>query len=1056
MDFDSEFSSVREMDQEMAAGDRLVGLLRGSGKGGKGTSSSDIGDITVDGYSVFDNAFIRKNSSEGASGTVNLSEGSGTVKSPGASKQITSVLDKSVDTDSIGVNTTNPIAETDSIAGKTNHDTGDSIIQQLRNERKKLGLLKNKTDKGYSNGDSLKSGSKETLLKLSRNPGETDSIKSESKELLKLTITSKRRKSSHILENELGKSHKSDLNVTAIKALREERKRLGLIKDKNNKDGEIADNSVIENSVAKERTDDQISFKTKADEVSLSNKSLTNLNTDVSLRRKSLSKSFSSLRKNPRSSPASLPRAIKMNNPNQSSPLKTETMNTFNQKPPLAVKINDPSSIFVPKTDHETTKITSTKKPIKVNTSVNSSKLTAIEKESIVADKTNHSTNNQTTIKNAVLKPSSDNIPSKSKSSIDRNSNLVNKTSQSSMSNSAPSTVEELQAEFNESFSVDNKSNTQTKTESEKSYKKRSLDNESGEIFSHTPKKIKSNISKEANLKTDKVHMSQQTTPKLSHITAKSIPSLEDEESIFNPSAKTKRTNQPIRESFMDKLTKAGRESIEEKQKEVDLPDKQKIEPVSQTLEAPHENLSELKLFQEDVDKLKDVIIQQLIGKFNNLRESSLKEKYQEIYNLFEHTIRDNEGHSVLLVGPRNSGKSAMINSALDQLEQNYGNKVITIKLNAFIHTDDNLALREIAKQLDITLGMKRGTDITFETRSINETFSNILLKLDKNEEGEDKTSKVSIVFIIDEFDKFTNNSKQTLLYNLFDLCQTSSVPICVVGVSSKITVRESLEKRVRSRFSQRLIIINKPLTIEEFWNDAKLSLKLGDYGLSKLDNKKYGEAWNNYIENLYLDKSSNLFKLVFQTFDTTKNYKDFNLQCLCSINELSLSQPFFNDKQVSTYHTNQSVSHIQSIFCGLSQLEFFIAIAAARWIEKYDLTTLNFNLAYNEYVSMIKMFNQISTTNNSSNAFDNNIQTNFKIHQKIWSNKVMRNLWESLYKAGLLLDSPTNEGGHFINSNQPKSLILDDNRMVQLDIRLDELGVLIPDSDIFKRLTRL
>ena len=38
------------------------------------------------------------------------------------------------------------------------------------------------------------------------------------------------------------------------------------------------------------------------------------------------------------------------------------------------------------------------------------------------------------------------------------------------------------------------------------------------------------------------------------------------------------------------------------------------------------------------------------------------------------------------------------------------------------------------------------------------------------------------VVFIIDEFDLFANHKNQTLLYNLFDICQTRQTPICVIG----------------------------------------------------------------------------------------------------------------------------------------------------------------------------------------------------------------------------------------------------------------------------------
>lgn len=46
---------------------------------------------------------------------------------------------------------------------------------------------------------------------------------------------------------------------------------------------------------------------------------------------------------------------------------------------------------------------------------------------------------------------------------------------------------------------------------------------------------------------------------------------------------------------------------------------------------------------------------------------------------------------------------------------------------------------------------------------------------------GQKETSK-SVIFILEEFDLFCNHHNQTLLYNLFDVCQSAQAPICVIG----------------------------------------------------------------------------------------------------------------------------------------------------------------------------------------------------------------------------------------------------------------------------------
>ncbi len=87
-----------------------------------------------------------------------------------------------------------------------------------------------------------------------------------------------------------------------------------------------------------------------------------------------------------------------------------------------------------------------------------------------------------------------------------------------------------------------------------------------------------------------------------------------------------------------------------------------------------------------------------------------------------------------------------------------------------------------------------------------------------------DQTAK-SVIFILDEFDLFTTHSRQTLLYNLFDIAQARKAPIVVLGLTTRIDVVESLEKRVKSRFSHRYVHLSLPRSLPAFWDICKEGL---------------------------------------------------------------------------------------------------------------------------------------------------------------------------------------------------------------------------------------
>jgi origin recognition complex subunit 4 len=96
------------------------------------------------------------------------------------------------------------------------------------------------------------------------------------------------------------------------------------------------------------------------------------------------------------------------------------------------------------------------------------------------------------------------------------------------------------------------------------------------------------------------------------------------------------------------------------------------------------------------------------------------------------------------------------------------------------------------------------------------------------SESAADQTTK-SVIFILDEFDLFTTHPRQTLLYNLFDISQAKKAPIAVLGLTTRIDVVESLEKRVKSRFSHRYVHLSLPKSVPGFWDICKQGLLINE-----------------------------------------------------------------------------------------------------------------------------------------------------------------------------------------------------------------------------------
>jgi origin recognition complex subunit 4 len=208
----------------------------------------------------------------------------------------------------------------------------------------------------------------------------------------------------------------------------------------------------------------------------------------------------------------------------------------------------------------------------------------------------------------------------------------------------------------------------------------------------------------------------------------------------------------------------------------------------------------------------------------------NLDAEYAKVYQLLHATITAGESNSLLLIGARGSGKTAMVNAALRDLSRSQKEHFHTIRLNGFIQTDDKLALREIWRQLGREMEIEDAEDTG--GKSYANTLAMLLALLSHPDEiagtaTDGSRVAKSVIFIMDEFDLFATHARQTLLYNLLDIAQSRKAPIAVIGLTARIDVTEALEKRVKSRFSHRYVHLSLPKTLSEFVDVGSAALRV-------------------------------------------------------------------------------------------------------------------------------------------------------------------------------------------------------------------------------------
>lgn len=218
------------------------------------------------------------------------------------------------------------------------------------------------------------------------------------------------------------------------------------------------------------------------------------------------------------------------------------------------------------------------------------------------------------------------------------------------------------------------------------------------------------------------------------------------------------------------------------------------------------------------------------------------EEAQRKVSEMLKKTVDAGESNSMLLIGPRGSGKTRSVEDAIAHISATTADAFHVVRLNGLIQRDDRLALREIMRQLGRQ--MAEGEYVEDEAKNYSDTLTKLIATLSSPNTSSNPTSQQhndhqvakSVIFVLDEFDLFASHPRQTLLYNLFDIAQSSSrrTPIAVLGMTTKVNAVDMLEKRVKSRYSHRSAYFKPADTLTSFHDTCFSALHLSRPDLSE------------------------------------------------------------------------------------------------------------------------------------------------------------------------------------------------------------------------------
>ncbi|AMD20384.1 HDL360Cp [Eremothecium sinecaudum] len=432
-----------------------------------------------------------------------------------------------------------------------------------------------------------------------------------------------------------------------------------------------------------------------------------------------------------------------------------------------------------------------------------------------------------------------------------------------------------------------------------------------------------------------------------------------------------------------------------------------------------------------------------------------LRPAAMEIERTLKLSVIQKESNSVIVVSPRSSYKTSTVNYHLDALAQDHPKQFIVVRLNGDIHSE-NAAINSIATQLENELSRIRSTkDLDFQLSqgSLTEVFENVLKLLDsvavqmgRRQTALPRAEKLTVIFIFDEIDKFAGPVRQTLLYNLFDMVEHARVPVCILGCTTKLNVLEFLEKRVKSRFSQRLIYLPQIAAFDEFQQETKSLLS------ANLDTPN-ASLWNTKVEAQIKDQDSPLSKIVKANYETFRDLALLRNAAFTLVSRATSMQSLLHAietcEEINAYNTMQLSNSLHAKVRALSDLQLSILLAAARVALKNE-ENVNFNLACEEYTKMVKSMNSRIPTVVVANSKGVTLENT----PHVWKKKDLKNIWETLIDLELVVEKgliairqSAQSAFQATNHYTANGVMPYDLKTYQVPITLQELRRIVPKS---------
>eukprot|EP00405_Crypthecodinium_cohnii_P014079 CAMPEP_0206456726 /NCGR_PEP_ID=MMETSP0324_2-20121206/22541_1 /ASSEMBLY_ACC=CAM_ASM_000836 /TAXON_ID=2866 /ORGANISM="Crypthecodinium cohnii, Strain Seligo" /LENGTH=454 /DNA_ID=CAMNT_0053927719 /DNA_START=25 /DNA_END=1386 /DNA_ORIENTATION=+ len=337
---------------------------------------------------------------------------------------------------------------------------------------------------------------------------------------------------------------------------------------------------------------------------------------------------------------------------------------------------------------------------------------------------------------------------------------------------------------------------------------------------------------------------------------------------------------------------------------------------------------------QDNVRKAGNIISSRLLDKKKQWQEmpagkgSAISDElFHTIMKSFNDGDRKSESSSVLLYGEPGSGKTHIVEWCIQQLQDSTPDVLVLRAMGGFYASDvecvRHLVSQAAGQAAFASMAAPKG-NASFETGM--EWVRQVLA-------DSFKKAKVAIV-VLDGFEYFCSKSRQTLLYNLFDIAQTANIGLSIIAVAESINVLSMLEKRIRSRFSMLQLQSHLPDAIPELLTILKAKVRLP----STTDLKaSFVKEFTDIVDMALTDKIMAQSELALQIRTPMWFLRDllpiYKLIYDYSFDKDTVPKPLQKKMRIATAQSSRALESesLQMLYRGLSESEMIVCLAIFR-----------------------------------------------------------------------------------------------------------------------------